>query len=247
MKLLIATIIFALTAQSSTFAAEEIDKKSQIEKPKQVRTEEVDISDLEQDYWRPNLDELEVVQNRRYQKTGRFEVAVQHGIYQGQDYVNSTSNGISVAYNISNTFFADFSYMRISNTDNDFLNSVRNQYGFTPAFNREVSQSTLSLGWTPIYAKFSLLGEKISHFEMYIAPGAGMTQTTTQHFTENLTIGEKFYITENLIFRIDWKMSRFTDHINTPQGASSIPRGGPGYVDQVETTNNIIFGLGWMF
>jgi outer membrane beta-barrel protein len=211
------------------------------------KPETVDISDMEENYWRPNKDELEVVQSRKYDKAGRFELALHYGIYQGKDYVNSKSTGASLTYNISNQFFAEVSHHKVSNEDNEFLNSVRNRFGFTPDFNREVSQSVLALGWTPIYAKFSLLGKKISHFETYFAPGVGITKTRDTHLSGHFTIGEKFYMTEHLLFRIEWRMSRYTDRIPTTTGSSSTANGGPGYVDQSNSTHNIIFGLGWMF
>jgi outer membrane beta-barrel protein len=220
-------------------------KKPNAEAPKKV--EAVDISDLEENYWRPNQDELEVLQNRKYEKAHRFELAAHYGIYQGKDYVNSKSAGASLTYNFSNQYFVEVSHMKVSNQDNDFLNSVRSRFGFTPDFNREDSQSVLSAGWTPIYAKFSLLGKKISHFEMYVAPGIGRTKTIDNHTSAHFTIGQKFYITEHILFRLDWRMSRYTDRIITTQGATSRANGGPGYVDQTDTTHNIIFGLGWMF
>jgi outer membrane beta-barrel protein len=211
------------------------------------KPEQVDISNLEEDYWRPNKDELEVVQNRRFEKKGRFETSLLYGFYQGKDYVNSRAAGVSLAYNITNEFFVDLSHLSVSNQDNEFLNSVRTRFGFTPDFNREKSQSSLHVGWTPIYAKFSLLGKKISHFEMYIAPGVGVTKTTDNHTTAHLTIGQKFFLTENIILRVDWRMSQYTDRIRTTQGSTSVANGGPGYTDSSQTTHNIIFGLGWMF
>ncbi|RYZ98941.1 MAG: outer membrane beta-barrel domain-containing protein [Proteobacteria bacterium] len=209
--------------------------------------ETVDISDLEDDYWRPNKDELEVVQNRRFEKAGRFELGGHFGIMQGQDFENEKSFGASATYNFNNEWFVEASHHRFSSEDNDFVKSIGQRYGFRPDFNRENHQSALQVGWTPIYAKFSLLGNKISHFEMYLAAGAGITNTLANHFTAMVTVGQKFYLTEHLLFRIDWRISSYNDRINTPQGATSIDKGGPGYVEQRETTNNIIFGLGWMF
>lgn len=209
--------------------------------------EAVDISGLEEAYWRPNKDELEVVQSRRYEKAGKFELAVHYGIFQGQDYVDAKSVGGSVTYNITNQFFTEASFHKISSTDNEFLNSVRNRYGFTPDFNRQNRQYVLSAGWTPIYAKFSLLGKKISHFEMYVAPGIGMTQTADNHMSGHFTVGQKFFLTELFLFRLEWRMSRFTDKVNTPQGATSRANGGPGFVEQSVSNHNIIFGLGVMF
>lgn len=217
------------------------------QKNQQQNPEAVDISGLEQDYWRPNKDELEVVQNRRYEKKGKLEVAGHYGFFQGQDFVDAKSWGGSLTYNISNQFFVEGSYHKIENSDNDFLKSVRTRFGFTPDFNRQSNQSVLAVGWTPIYAKFSLLGKKISHFEMYAAPGVGITNTGENHVSGHFTIGQKFFLTELLLFRIEWRISKFTDKVNTPQGSTSIANGGPGFVEQAITTHNIIFGLGVMF
>lgn len=209
--------------------------------------EAVDISGLEEDYWRPNKDELEVVQNRRFEKAGKWELAVHYGIFQGQDYVDSKSVGGSLTYNFTNRFFSELSFHKISNTDNDFLNSVRDRYSFTPDFNRERRQYVLAAGWTPIYAKFSLLGKKISHFEMYVAPGIGLTDTGENRLSGHFTVGQKFFLTEQFILRLEWRISKFTDKITTTQGSTSTAHGGPGFVEQPQTTHNIIFGLGVMF
>lgn len=235
----------ALAADQPTAPAGASPEKPATEAPK--NPEAVDISGLEDEYWRPNQDELEVVQNRRFEKAHKWEVAGHYGIYQGQDYVDTKSYGGSLTYNFSNQFFAEASYLSLTNSDNDFLNSVRNRYGFTPDFNRSTSQTVLSGGWTPIYAKFSLLGKKISHFEMYLAPGIGITHTADNHLSGHLTIGQKFFLTEHFLFRIDWRMTRFTDTITTTQGATSRANGGAGFVEQSQTTHNIIFGLGVMF
>lgn len=245
---LMLTLILSLP----TFAFAEEAAKSEAppkaeEAAKPVESDQVDISNLEEDYWRPNKDELEVVQNRRFDKKGRFELGIHHGLYQGKDYVNSKSTGASATYNFTNQFFTEISYHKVSNENNEFLNSVRNRFGFTPEFNREESQTVLNFGWTPIYAKFSLLGKKISHFETYLALGVGNTKTVENHISGHFTVGQKFFITENLIFRLEWRMSKYTDKITTTQGSTSLANGGPGFVEQSETTHNIIFGLGWMF
>jgi hypothetical protein len=60
-------------------------------------------------------------------------------------------------------------------------------------------------------------------------------------------VGNKFYITENFLFRIDWRMSRYKDKVTARSGSLSKANGGPGFYEQNETTHNIIFGLGWMF
>lgn len=215
--------------------------------PEKKNPEAVDISGLEEDYWRPNKDELEVVQNRRFQKAKKWEFALHYGIFQGQDYVDSKSYGASATYNFTNEWFTELSYAKINNSNNDFLRSVQSRFGFTPDFNTENDQEVLAVGWTPLYAKFALLGKEISHFEMYLAPGVGLTRTASTHFSQHFTVGQKFFLTERFLLRLEWRITHFTDRINTTQGATSRANGGPGYVDQSTTTHNIIFGLGVMF
>lgn len=249
MKSFYLILILLIAFQSTSFAEEKpvLNPNTVTSDQEKEKTEKIDISGLEEDYWRPNKDELEVVQNRRYTKAKRFEIGLHYGIFQGKDYVNSRSAGLSVTYNITDEFFVELSRHNISNTENDLLKSFRSQYGTAPEFNTEKSQTVLNVAWVPIYAKFSLLGKKISHFEMYFAPGIGITETTKNNLSGHFTIGEKFFITEHALFRIDWRMSRFTDRVTTTQGSTSLANGGPGYIDKTQTTHNIIFGLGWMF
>jgi outer membrane beta-barrel protein len=203
--------------------------------------ESVDISGLEEDYWRPNKDELEVVQNRRFEKAHKWELALQYGIFQGQDFVDSKSVGGTLTYNLTNMFFVEGSYFKINNSQNALLRSIQNQFGFTPDFNQEDRQYMLGVGWTPIYAKFALIGKEISHFEMYVEPGIGMTHTADNHLRGHFTIGQKFFLTQHLLLRLDWRMTRFTDTVTITQGSLSKRNGGPGTADQSTTTHNIIF------
>ena len=75
----------------------------------------------------------------------------------------------------------------------------------------------------------------------------GITDTGEKHFSGHFTIGQKFFLTELFLFRLEWRISKFTDKVNTPQGATSLANGGPGFVEQSVTTHNIIFGLGVSF
>lgn len=255
-----ALLLATLLLLPSVVRAEEAPPPAAAPAAAPANPESVDISDLEEDYWRPNKDELEVVQNRRFEKKDRFELGAHYGLLQGEDFENTTSFGASVAYNLTNFWFIEASHHKFSNSDNDFLASLKTSYGFRPDFNRMDSQSAVLVGWVPIYAKFSLLGKKISHFELYLAAGAGLTKTSgdvidpdlgrrreNNNLTGILTVGNKFYLTEHLLFRVDWRMSRYKDKVTATQGTPSRARGGPGYVEQTETTHDIMFGLGWMF
>lgn len=234
-------------AETAVPAAEVTEAVAEPPKAEAVKAEDTDISELAEEYWRPRVDELEVIQNRRFEKSGRMELTALYGFYQGGEYVDSKATGLALTYNLSNAWAVEVSYLKIHNENSDFLDAVRARYGFTPDYNEEKCQYTASLHWTPIYAKFSVLGRGISHFETYLGPGVGFTDTGTNRLTGNLHVGEKFFITENIILRVEWKMSWYTDLVRTTQGSTSTANGGPGFVEDRKTKHNILFGLGWMF
>ncbi|MGZ3696158.1 MAG: hypothetical protein ACXWQO_19175, partial [Bdellovibrionota bacterium] len=118
------TSVTSYAAEAAPTPKAEEPKKAEAAEPAK-KVEAVDISDLEENYWRPNQDELEVLQNRKYEKAHRFELGVHYGIYQGKDYVNSKSTGVSATYNFSNVYFVELSHHRVSNTDNEFLSAIR--------------------------------------------------------------------------------------------------------------------------
>lgn len=209
--------------------------------------EEADVSKLAEEYWRPGEDELGVIQDRRYDKAKRIEASIMYGFYQGGGYLDTKSQGIALAYHVSNAVAFELSYLQLKNKKSEFLKAVEAQYGFTPDYNAQSSQSSAEFVWTPIYAKFALLGKRVSQFETYFAPGVGYTTTLEKHFTKNLSIGEKFFVTENLVLRLEWKMSFYTDRITATQGTYAIRNGGPGSYEQHLTTHNLMFGLGWLF
>ncbi|NUM89375.1 MAG: outer membrane beta-barrel domain-containing protein [Bdellovibrionales bacterium] len=211
------------------------------------KPEDIDISELEENYWRPNKDELEVLQARRFEKKGRLAVGLLYGVYQGREYSITRSFGASATYYWSEEWATEVMGQRMSNKDSDFLQSVKRQYGFTPDYNNETSQYSASLLWIPIYAKFAFLGSSISHFEMHMGPGVGITKTASNHLTALFTVGQRFFLTKNILLMIDWKIYRYTDRIRATQGAFSTANGGPGYFDQQVTRHNFIFGLGWLF
>lgn len=244
-RLILLTILITLTSahaeEKATENANAVDPNSP------PAAEDTDISKLADQYWRPSEDELGVIQDRRYDKSKRVEATLLYGFYQGGGYQDTKSRGVDLTYHWSNTWGTNISYLDIVNKDSEFLAAVQNQYGFTPNFNKEKRQISTALIWTPIYAKFALLGKKVSHFETYIGPGIGLTSTTENHLTAILHIGEKFFLTEHAILRLEWKISRYTDKIATSTGAFATSNGGPGYYRQRQTDHNLMFGIGWLF
>lgn len=205
---------------------------------------ELDVSDIAEEYWRPQRDKLGVIQGRRFKKSGHLEISPLYGFYQSRQYTDSNSYGLSLVYNFSETWGLDLSYMRIQNSDSSFLENLRKEFpGLNPGFNLEKSHGILALSWSPIYAKFAFLGRKISHFETYVSLGAGFTETEKYNFTYSVAIGERFYLSEKLLFRVEWRISHYTDN-----DIVKVDRGGiESKLSDSPTRANLILGLGYLF
>lgn len=209
--------------------------------------EEIDVSDLADEYWRPQKDDLEVVQNKRFTKTGHVEATALYSFLQTHQYSDSLGFGLALTYNFTERWGFEASYLKISNTSSDFLRSVEKQYGFTPNFNLEKSQTLGMVTWAPVYGKFALLGRKISHYDFYTSLGGGTTQTAAQHFTWAWALGSRFFVWKNLVVRAEFRIANYTDKITATRGSQSIANGGPGFYEDKITRRNLVLGVGWLF
>jgi outer membrane beta-barrel protein len=137
-------------------------------------------------------------------------------------------------------------YKMFSN-DAEVLKRFKETRNATIEFNEEKYYAGASLLFTPIYAKFSFLGQKISHFDMYVAPGLGVTKTLDAHITPSIAVGQKFWITPKWNIRLEYRWLRFNDKTPTSEGITAKKNGGPGYFEDTVTDQNLIFGISYLF
>lgn len=208
---------------------------------------EVDISDIQNQYWKAHDKEFEVIQNKQYTKTGKIELAPVAGIYQRVDYQDTKTLGAAISYHFSEFVGAELMAYKMFATQSHVLSRFQETTGATIEFNPEKYYIGGSAIITPIYGKFSLLGKKISHFDLYLAPGAGMTKTIGAHFTPSIGVGQKFWISPKWNFRVEYRWMQYHDSIPTTQGTSAVKNGGPGYFEDIITNQNLIFGVSYLF
>jgi outer membrane beta-barrel protein len=208
---------------------------------------EVDISDVQNQYWKSHDKEFEVIQNKQYTKQGRLELTPLFGLYQRVDFQDTKTLGGSLAYHFTETMGAEFMSYSMYSSDSHVVSRFKEQFGTGVSFNPEHYFAGLSFLWTPIYAKFSFLGKKISHFDMYVAPGGGIMKTNTNRATMSLGVGEKFWITPKWNLRVEYRWMRYGDRIFTDQGAAATKNGGPGFFDDTINDQNLLFGISYLF
>ena len=208
---------------------------------------EVDISDVQNQYWKAHDKEFEVIQNRQYTKAGRIELTPLFGLYQRVTFQDTHTLGLSAAYHFSDMWGAEVMGYKTYGSDSQVLSSFKTATGTTIDFNPESYYMGASALFTPIYGKFSLFGKKISHFDLYLAPGMGVTKTVALRPTPSMAVGEKFWITPKWNFRIEYRWMRYSDDVSATTGSQAIKNGGAGNFSQTVTNQNLMFGISYLF
>jgi outer membrane beta-barrel protein len=253
LKKLTAITLCAVAFTSSAFAAEK--KKAVAAEPapapeaaaKEGETGEVDISDIQNQYWKAHDKQFEVIQNKQYTKKGRFEFAPLVGMYQRVDFQDTKTAGASLSYHFSEMWGAEIMGYKAFTSDSSVLTRFKETRGATIEFNEEKYYFGAHAMFTPIYAKFSFLGIKISHFDMYISPGLGVTKTNANRFTQGVGVGQKFWLSPKFNIRWEYRWLRYGDRINTSEGATAVRNGGPGYYNDTVNNQNLMIGVGFLF
>lgn len=248
LKKLTAITLCAVALTSSAFAAEKKETKAEAA-PEAAKSEagEVDISDIQNQYWKAHDKQFEVIQNKQYTKKGRFEIAPMVGMYQRVDFQDTKTAGASLSYHFSESWGVEVMGWKAFTTDSSVLKRFKETRGATIEFNEEKYYVGAHALWTPIYAKFSFLGIKISHFDMYLSPGLGVTKTNANRFTQGIGVGQKFWLSPKFNLRWEYRWLRYQDRINTSEGATAVRNGGPGYYDDTVNNQNLMIGVSFLF
>ncbi len=130
-------------------------------------------------------DDQNVVQNRFFLKTGRFEVAPFGGFVPNDPMVSRVLGGFALNYHFSEEFSASSQlfYSPDSGTGDlkgltDTLVRIANSGTGGVSFQQPVDKiilgATFSAQWAPVYGKINLLGESVLNFDLYLQGGLGL-------------------------------------------------------------------------
>jgi hypothetical protein len=108
LQTLAAMAAFALVA-SDALSADNAKKPAPAPAPQakgkpaagQPDSSELDISDIQNQYWKAHDKEFEVIQNKIYTKAGRIEIAPVFGLYQRVSFQDTKTLGASIAYHFT--------------------------------------------------------------------------------------------------------------------------------------------------
>jgi outer membrane beta-barrel protein len=169
--------------------------------------------------WLDPEKKIYVVQNRKYLKQNRLEVALSAGLGGGDTYRSTTTIMPRVIFYPSETFgvsvFGGFN----KNSENHNVSDLKDAgSSVKPAVRDVQSRIGASLMWMPFYGKVNIFNQ-ILYLDWHFEAGVGQVSTEidlnnqftgqpiieeTSHFAFHWGTGQKFFITRNWAARLDF-------------------------------------------
>ena len=194
----------------------------------------VDIKKLEDKYWTAKDDEYGVIQNRTFSKEKRYYASVVYGPLINDPFAKARATGIVGGYYFTEDLGVELSLINYDSTQNDTVSAYEQQFGGAkPDYNLIKSTKTISVVYSPFYAKMALMNKSIMYFDMGFTLGLGLSDYEIQkvnkdglgnksqaneiNSTAHLEVGlsQQLFINHNCALRLDIKNSFYQQ--NTKQ------------------------------
>ncbi len=210
----------------------------------------VDLSDIEKKYWSPKDTDFSVVQSRTYTKEKRFSMSMQYGPVMNDIYNKGYNLGMTLNYFLSERHGFGIHLVTANWENTKAIDALRYEVGAgkagaEPDRGRMKNFYGVSYSWVPIYAKMSLLGEKILYFDMAITPLVGITHydklsiigdIPESSFTWGFDITQYYFLSRNWAIRADFKNTWYKEERVTYKTGDPIS-------SQQKNTTILLFGV----
>ncbi|MBI5526741.1 MAG: outer membrane beta-barrel domain-containing protein [Deltaproteobacteria bacterium] len=211
-------------------------------------------------------DKVKSVQRRVFMKKGRLELAPMFDVGLNDAFNQKYAVSAAIGWHFVEQFSlqANFGYAFNAKTDNQVYLAKEN---LTIPDNGSLKLLfSLNAEWAPLYGKFSLFAWKIIHFDFYFTAGFGaamveytgwnydsekLTSTSEDmsglHLAPNFGIGERFFITDWLTFRVELRDTIYSMTLKPRHYLITDSDGNKanGEIDQIQ--NNLMLMVGFSF
>lgn len=242
MKTTLKNIIILIATQMTLISVAQAQQPSAPAKPAPRSSDRVDLKKLEEKYWSAKDDDYSVVQNRTFSKEGKFFVSAVYGPVINDPFATSRMAGAILGYYFNEDFGVEANYFFANSKKNksvEEFNSL-NAFGVSPDYNLPGNSATVSLSYTPFYAKMAFMNKSILYFDMGFTAGLGMTEYNQVVRPEGATAGEEeikqssphfeigivqqLFLTKNFAFRLDLKNTFYNKKTVSFQKPGPLPR-----------------------
>ena len=225
--LVTSLLLFSSYSFSQTASSPSLPSSSPVQNK---GSDKVDLKKLEDKYWAAKDDEYGVIQNRTFAKSGKFYLSLVYGPLINDPYAKARASGGMLGYYLSEDWGIELDYLSYDSSKNQTVTDFQ-QFaggGTTPNFNLVKSSKTLSISYTPFYAKMAFMNKAILYFDMGFTLGVGQTDYEIQktqtdantvdqpkneiksapHF--EIGVMQQLFLSQYFAFRLDIKNSFYT-------------------------------------
>lgn len=201
-------------------------------------SDKLDIKKLEDKYWAAKDDDFSVVQNRTFSKANRFHVTLLGGIPINDPYSKGNTTSISVGYHLNERHGIEFMNLNANYSDNDSVQQFVSDHNTIPNHNVLKSQMSLQYSFIPLYAKMSLLDQKIIYFDMGVSAILGQStfeqlvlggNRTASAMHYGFSVFQHYFFNEHIAVKIDYRNTwtseerfRYKMNFGEPESARSL-------------------------
>lgn len=219
---------------------------------------EPDISQEEYDFsWLDPDKKIYVVQNRKYTKKNRLELALSGGVGFGEAYRTTTTFLPRAFFYISESWGLSVLGVFNSNSENDDFVALKSVSSVVPAVRDIQSMLGGSVVWVPFYGKVNMFNQ-IFYLDWHIEAGMGQVNTEidlntsstgsariqeTAHTSFHWGTGQKFFITRNFAARLDF----LAVYYSAPSGINGSVSSGTGAADKSYDKYFVTAGVSYTF
>jgi outer membrane beta-barrel protein len=203
--------------------------------------ERIDVQSMKRRYWTVgNEDLMDVVQNRRYTKKGRWEGALKYGFWADDAFQDQKTIGATLGYHLNEFLSLHAFYSSISHANNQAFTAAVSNTGITPRINPGQSVMGAEARGSLVYGKLSLLGSKIFYYDLNVAAGLSQQKDVVgSSIGYFMGLGQQFFLNRTWFVGVDWRLLWHSDKF---PGAGAVPDS-----TRSLTTSWIQIGLGVFF
>jgi len=154
------------------------------------------------------------VQRKVFIKKNRVELFPSFGLNLNDAFFRSYLVDGSLAYHVTDAFSIEARGGGVvARSESNVIRFVRRETGSLLEDPPELNwHGELDVLVSPFYGKISVFGEGILHFDTYVALGGGVFRTDdTTAGAANVGIGQRFFLTEWLTARVEFRNYFFVD------------------------------------
>ncbi|MBI4404320.1 MAG: outer membrane beta-barrel domain-containing protein [Deltaproteobacteria bacterium] len=184
------------------------------EAPKQAG-QKVDIKKIEKEYWQgTDRAPVEVVQNRFYTKSNKFELGVFGALVSTDPFLSVKAAGASLGYHISEYFSIHALYWKDYVSPSSASDTLATSNGSVVNTNEPKSFKGAEIAFYPLYGKLSLVGKSIVYFDAFLLAGGGLRETESGNAPAMMTgLGSQLYLSRIFTIRLDYRIFFFKEKL----------------------------------